>query len=114
MQETAGRCLVDLTTADAVFFQDERVNEDYNSQDIARLTTMLNKHVNGLIMSIIEFELVDAVEARSKVWSRKGHVHLSTEDVGFKVNAVVGLWDVHIVERPAAWAHLAKLSLLLH
>eukprot|EP00392_Amoebophrya_sp_AT5.2_P005236 g5245.t1 len=60
LQEAAARCLVDLTTADAVFFRDEKLDEDYNSQDIAKLTGMLNKHVNGLIMSIIEFELVDA------------------------------------------------------
>lgn len=60
MQEAAGRCLVDLTTADAVFFGDEKQSEDYNSQDIAKLTTLLNKHVNGLIMSVIEFEIVDA------------------------------------------------------
>ncbi|CAD7948427.1 unnamed protein product [Amoebophrya sp. A25] len=60
IQQTAARCLVDLTTADAVFFRDEKMDEDYNSQDIAKLTHMLNKHVNGLIMSVIEFELVDA------------------------------------------------------
>ncbi|CAD7961094.1 unnamed protein product [Amoebophrya sp. A120] len=60
LQEAAARCLVDLTTADAVFFRDEKMDEDYNNQDIAKLTALLNKHVNGLIMSIIEFELVDA------------------------------------------------------
>lgn len=62
MQDTAGRCLVDLTTADAVFYEkaDEENSGDYNAEDISKLTAMLNKHVNGLIMSIIEFEVVDA------------------------------------------------------
>ena len=48
----AGRCLVQLTTADSVFYQEDKVNEDYNSKDIAKLTAMLNKHVNGLIQSV--------------------------------------------------------------
>ena len=52
LQDAAGRCLVQLTTADSVFYQEDKVNEDYNSKDIAKLTAMLNKHVNGLIQSV--------------------------------------------------------------
>ena len=57
LQQTAGRCLVELTTADCVFYES---GDDYNSEDIGKLTTLLNRHVNGLIMSLIEFEVVDA------------------------------------------------------
>ncbi len=67
MQETAGRCLVDLTTADAVFFQDEKMNEDYNSQDIAKLTSLLNKHVNGLIMSVSNQRRRDLLDLANQI-----------------------------------------------
>merc|ERR1719359_1908746 len=50
MQEVAGRCLVELTTADSVFLSDlHRGEADWQNQAISKLTGMLNKHVNGLI-----------------------------------------------------------------
>jgi hypothetical protein len=58
MQSSAGRCLVELTTADAVFM--ERSGEDLQSQQIKALTQMLNRHVNGLIKGIIQFDVVEA------------------------------------------------------
>lgn len=61
MQETAGRCLVELTTADSVFLSDlHQCDSDWQSQAITQLTRMLNKHVNGLIKGIIQFEVVEA------------------------------------------------------
>mmetsp|Transcript_9097 Transcript_9097/g.20602 ORF Transcript_9097/g.20602 Transcript_9097/m.20602 type:complete len:598 (-) Transcript_9097:85-1878(-) len=61
MQSTAGRCLVELTTADSVFLmQVDQGNADWQNQQIAKLTAMLNRHVNGLIKSLIQFEIVEA------------------------------------------------------
>jgi len=61
MQQSAGRCLVDLTTADSVFLSAaEGGGLDGQNQQIAKLTGMLNKHVNGLIKGIIQFETVEA------------------------------------------------------
>jgi len=60
MQSTAGRCLVELTTADSVFLMRQEGDGDFQSQQIAKLTAMLNRHVNGLIKGIIQFEIVDA------------------------------------------------------
>jgi hypothetical protein len=61
MQATAGRCLVELTTADSVFLSDlHRGDEDWQNQAITKLTGMLNKHVNGLIKGIIQFDVVEA------------------------------------------------------
>lgn len=60
MQAAAGRCLVELTTADCVFFVKSAETEDWQSQQIAKLTSMLNRHVNGLIRGIIQFEIVEA------------------------------------------------------
>merc|ERR1719238_1848263 len=61
MQAAAGRCLVELTTADSVFLSDlHRGSEDWQNQAISKLTGMLNKHVNGLIKAVIQFEVVEA------------------------------------------------------
>jgi len=61
MQSTAGRCLVELTTADSVFLvQNDMSAADWQNQQIAKLTAMLNRHVNGLIKSIIQFDIVEA------------------------------------------------------
>lgn len=61
MQAAAGRCLVELTTADSVFLSDlHRGSEDWQNQAISQLTGMLNKHVNGLIKGIIQFDVVEA------------------------------------------------------
>jgi len=60
MQMTAGRCLVELTTADSVFLQGAETGEDTQSQQISKLTGMLNRHVNGLIKGIIQFDIVEA------------------------------------------------------
>lgn len=60
MQAAAGRCLVELTTADCVFLTQAVPAEDWQSQQIAKLTGMLNRHVNGLIRGIIQFEIVEA------------------------------------------------------
>lgn len=61
MQATAGRCLVELTTADSVFMrcQQDDATDTQNTQ-IAKLTAMLNTHVNGLIKGIIQFDIVEA------------------------------------------------------
>jgi len=60
MQSAAARCLVELTTADCVFLtQNEQLTEDWQSQQIAKLTAMLNRHVNGLIKGLIQFEVVE-------------------------------------------------------
>jgi len=60
MQATAARCLVELTTADCVFLtQNEELTDDWQSQQIAKLTAMLNRHVNGLIKGLIQFEVVE-------------------------------------------------------
>jgi len=61
MQATAGRCLVELTTADSVFLSDLHTGDaDWQNQAISKLTGMLNKHVNGLIKGIIQFDIVEA------------------------------------------------------
>jgi len=61
MQCNAGLCLVELTTADSVFLtKREDGAEDWQNQQIAKLTAMLNRHVNGLIKAIIQFDIVDA------------------------------------------------------
>lgn len=62
MQNLAGRCLVELTTADAVFMAQDAATTGTETQDvqIAKLTGMLNRHVNGLIQGIIQFEIVEA------------------------------------------------------
>jgi len=59
MQAVAGRCLVELTAADSVFMN-KAEGEDWQSQQIAKLTGMLNRHVNGLIKGLIQFEVVEA------------------------------------------------------
>lgn len=65
MQAAAGRCLVELTTADSVFLKaledPSGAGLDGQNQQIAKLTLMLNKHVNGLIKGIIQFDLVEAM-----------------------------------------------------
>lgn len=58
MQSAAGRCLVELTTADAVFLV--KHEEDLQDMQIAKLTAMLNRHVNGLIKGLIQFDVVEA------------------------------------------------------
>jgi len=63
MQAAAGRCLVELTTADSVFLTDEAYgtgDPDWQNQAISKLTGMLNKHVNGLIKGLIQFDVVEA------------------------------------------------------
>mmetsp|Transcript_8672 Transcript_8672/g.16203 ORF Transcript_8672/g.16203 Transcript_8672/m.16203 type:complete len:762 (+) Transcript_8672:109-2394(+) len=60
MQASAGRCLEELTFADSVFLSDVAGGEDWQNQAIAKLTGMLNKHVNGLIKGIIQFDVVEA------------------------------------------------------
>mmetsp|Transcript_40622 Transcript_40622/g.91633 ORF Transcript_40622/g.91633 Transcript_40622/m.91633 type:complete len:740 (-) Transcript_40622:113-2332(-) len=61
MQGTAGRCLVELTTADSVFLtRTDQSTEDWQSQQIAKLTAMLNRHVNNLIKGVIQFDVVEA------------------------------------------------------
>eukprot|EP00931_Biecheleriopsis_adriatica_P005865 TRINITY_DN107345_c0_g1_i1.p1 TRINITY_DN107345_c0_g1~~TRINITY_DN107345_c0_g1_i1.p1 ORF type:complete len:758 (-),score=187.11 TRINITY_DN107345_c0_g1_i1:99-2372(-) len=61
MQSVAGRCLVQLTTADSVFLsKTEEGSDDWQNQQIAKLTGMLNRHVNGLIKGIIQFDIVEA------------------------------------------------------
>jgi len=59
MQDAAGRCLVELTAADSVFLN-RTGDEATNTEQIAILTAMLNKHVNGLIKGLIQFEIVEA------------------------------------------------------
>lgn len=59
MQAAAGRCLVELTAADCVFLGKEG-DEGTNTEQIAKLTAMLNKHVNGLIKGLIQFEVIEA------------------------------------------------------
>lgn len=60
MQAAAGRCLMQLTTADSVFLARQESGEELQSQQIAKLTGLLNRHVNGLIKGLIQFEVVDA------------------------------------------------------
>lgn len=60
MQSAAGRCLVELTTADSVFLTVDQASEDWQSHTIAKLTAMLNRHVNALIMGVIQFDIVEA------------------------------------------------------
>jgi len=59
MQAAAGRCLVELTAADSVFLVKTDL-EETNTTQIAKLTAMLNKHVNSLIKALIQFEVVEA------------------------------------------------------
>mmetsp|Transcript_40165 Transcript_40165/g.63763 ORF Transcript_40165/g.63763 Transcript_40165/m.63763 type:complete len:734 (-) Transcript_40165:217-2418(-) len=61
MQQTAGRCLVELTTADSVFLSElHRESADWQNEAISKLTSMLNKHVNELIKALIQFDVVEA------------------------------------------------------
>eukprot|EP00397_Hematodinium_sp_SG-2012_P007031 GEMP01007071.1.p1 GENE.GEMP01007071.1~~GEMP01007071.1.p1 ORF type:complete len:725 (+),score=139.85 GEMP01007071.1:25-2199(+) len=63
LQDAAGRCLVDLTTADSVFLDvsgDASPGSALADSPIEKLTLMLNRHVNHLIKSVIQFEVVDA------------------------------------------------------
>eukprot|EP00928_Gymnodinium_smaydae_P087093 TRINITY_DN71429_c0_g1_i1.p1 TRINITY_DN71429_c0_g1~~TRINITY_DN71429_c0_g1_i1.p1 ORF type:complete len:721 (+),score=196.43 TRINITY_DN71429_c0_g1_i1:104-2266(+) len=62
VQASAGSCLVELTGADSVFLSknEEGALDDTQNQQIAKLTSMLNRHVNGLIKSIIQFDVVEA------------------------------------------------------
>lgn len=60
LQELAARCLVELTTADSVFLPDNEGGGDTNDQRIASLTTLLNKHTNGMIQGMVQFDAVDA------------------------------------------------------
>ncbi|CAE8693924.1 unnamed protein product, partial [Polarella glacialis] len=62
MQNAAGRCLVQLTTADSVFLNQSEDGSapDFQNQQIAKLTGMLNRHVNGLIKGLIQFDIVEA------------------------------------------------------
>lgn len=61
MQSMAGNCLVQLTTADSVFLsKTDASSEDWQNEQIAKLTGMLNRHVNGLIKGIIQFDIVEA------------------------------------------------------
>eukprot|EP00927_Polykrikos_kofoidii_P070665 TRINITY_DN67076_c0_g1_i1.p1 TRINITY_DN67076_c0_g1~~TRINITY_DN67076_c0_g1_i1.p1 ORF type:complete len:807 (-),score=148.73 TRINITY_DN67076_c0_g1_i1:324-2606(-) len=61
MQNSAGQCLVELTTADSVFLHKrEGTPEDTQNEQIAKLTAMLNRHVNGLIKGVIQFDVVEA------------------------------------------------------
>eukprot|EP00928_Gymnodinium_smaydae_P087570 TRINITY_DN71821_c0_g1_i1.p1 TRINITY_DN71821_c0_g1~~TRINITY_DN71821_c0_g1_i1.p1 ORF type:complete len:758 (-),score=189.29 TRINITY_DN71821_c0_g1_i1:73-2346(-) len=76
LQDAAGRCLVELTTADSVFMQraQEGDAEDMQNQQIAKLTAMLNRHVNGLIKGIIQFDTVEAF-GRSICFVQMSHTH---------------------------------------
>jgi hypothetical protein len=58
LQEVAARCLMELTTADAVFVPDE--DDRTNDQQIAELTVSLNRHTNSMIQGIVQFDAVDA------------------------------------------------------
>eukprot|EP00439_Symbiodinium_sp_Y106_P046259 s1999_g5.t2 len=61
MQSAAGQCLVQLTTADSVFLsKTDAGGEDWQNEQITKLTNMLNRHVNGLIQGIIQFDIVEA------------------------------------------------------
>jgi len=61
MQAAAGRCLVELTTADSVFLvADAAAGDEWQSHTIAKLTAMLNRHVNELIKGIIQFDIVES------------------------------------------------------
>jgi hypothetical protein len=62
MQSSAGQCLVELTSADSVFLGqvEQGGSEDMQNEQIAKLTGMLNKHVNGLIKGIIQFDVVES------------------------------------------------------
>lgn len=61
MQAAAGQCLVQLTTADSVFLsKTDAGGEDWQNEQITKLTNMLNRHVNGLIQGIIQFDIVEA------------------------------------------------------
>ncbi|CAJ1375049.1 unnamed protein product [Effrenium voratum] len=60
MQAAAGQCLVQLTTADSVFLARAEGHEDWQNEQITKLTGMLNRHVNGLIKGVIQFDIVEA------------------------------------------------------
>ena len=61
MQSAAGQCLVQLTTADSVFLsKTPEGGEDWQNEQITKLTGMLNRHVNGLIKGLIQFDIVEA------------------------------------------------------
>ena len=62
LQDAAGRCLVELTSADSVFMGScAQEGADWQNEQIAKLTGMLNRHVNGLIKGLIEFDVVEAL-----------------------------------------------------
>jgi hypothetical protein len=56
LQELASRCLVQLTTANCIFSEDPQTNET----GISSLTEQLQKHTNGMIQAIVQFDAVDA------------------------------------------------------
>lgn len=60
MQSAAGRCLVELTAADSVFLNREEGSQDWQGEQITKLTAMLNRHVNGLIKGLIQFDVIEA------------------------------------------------------
>merc|ERR1719482_1899056 len=62
MQSSAAQCLVELTAADSVFLGmvEQGGADDMQNQQIAKLTGMLNKHVNGLIKGLIQFDIVES------------------------------------------------------
>jgi hypothetical protein len=61
MQSCAAQCLVELTSADSVFLgMVEQGSEDLQNEQIAKLTGMLNKHVNGLIKGMIQFDVIES------------------------------------------------------
>lgn len=75
MQDAAGRCLVELTTADCVFLgASAPVEGDWQNQQISKLTGMLNCHVNGLIKGIIQFEIIEAF-GRCTCQHQMNHAH---------------------------------------
>jgi len=61
LQSAAGQCLVQLTSADSVFLsKSPEGSEDWQNEQITKLTGMLNRHVNGLIKGLIQFDIVEA------------------------------------------------------
>lgn len=70
VQIAAAHCLVDLTTADAVFLGAGigAGSEPWEQgTGIAKLTTMLKRHVNQLIMALINYQVVDSFVACAKL-----------------------------------------------
>ena len=68
----AGRCLLDLTTADSVFCPD---GSNMETEDpISKLTAALNRHVNLLITSIVQFDVVDSF-GRAICHHQQSHAH---------------------------------------